>query len=803
MEVLRDHLAKLSDAIPSLSSANPLAPTRLARLSQDHIALLETTSESASLHILPLTTQQPSAAHAKFPSTSPIALPIDAHTLIPAHDMLAVIGTRSISIIDRPLSASPTLCSIAAPLFSARPALTVLQAAWAVHAPGFLLVLTSDATLRLFDVISSTPVDTERLRLRVVTNGAVPVSFAFGHGHGWFALSVYVLMADGTIFVVAPIAPIGTRIPHHVWKAMHAAAQARAPADDASSEQSQPTWAVRQSDMQLRFLNHVFERSPAGDMVAVREFKPAPLLFQGPLFVEHDDLNSVPKDDHNKFSSLALLNCGPGATPVLLRSTNDGQVSVLIALEKLEPQWFLSADPAISSSGDMPIEASEEYAACAAQVAPSLLCFEHVSFGLQPVTLVLLGGASHADVAFAVTSSAVYALRLSFISVMSNSDALERTPSSAVIQILSTSTAAQTAPPGNPPATRLVGLAPHYVRAQGPVAIALTADGRLHVSSPVRWVSHFDAAVPSAFLPSVSNAQKVWTAPRPSTGNRAFACMELGKEMSEILKTVQKLEERAGGRLTDGLLGRVSEISNFSSVLEELEGRVALYTGSSDGPGIADNLGELAMVLSTFGKTLTERAQTARTQCADVEHAVGTVSSSEMYLRRKLARVDEVNALLVERVHNLMALIESGRWEMSPAEVTRLGKLKERSRRLAFVRGRVMELSMAVKKLQARGSRSVESSPGRERVNESPGRKGFPGRLGSARKSPRNTNGLSWRMDEEPLARRRPLWSQQQKMTTLQTKDMQRIRVALEKHSADIAKAMELDTTLKKRLAVT
>lgn len=789
------------------------------------------------------------------------------------------------------------------------------------------MILTSDATLRLYDVATRDDISVERLRLRVVvTNGSAPVSFAFARSSpaSWASLAVYVITADGSIYVVAPIAPIGTRLPHAAWQRVRAdaerhrddatamaAAAAETDGDAAGGPSNIESWPRQQAEMQLRFLDHVFEPTAAGDMVAVREFKPAPLLFQGPLFIEHDDDDgnitrpaaatmgtngshqlSTDEELRQHSNSLTVLNCGADIPPVLLRTSQSGHISVLIAIEPLEPQWFLSSQHPTQAGGigadghvigietasdGAALEASEEYAACAAQVAPSLLCFERIALEDTPVSIMPLGSGTNADAVFVSTPYAVYSLRLSFVAIMSDVTALERSSCSVLSRILSTAPLQQQSGTGgggdgggttihngaiNSHANhrRIIGLVSHYARHVGPVAIALTADCMLHATAPLRWVSHIDAAT---FPTGHSPASRAL--PHTDSG-RVFACSDLGKEANDLLKVVADAERGAGGFVAQGTLGKAADVATSSRVLEELERRVTHYTGSMDSSnsgqgqvqgkgqpqqqqsGVSDCLGELSSVLSAWSNALMVRVQNLHSVCTgDVANAVAQIAVCEAKTQRQLAKVTEVGELLDERIRVLMQAIDASKVRLSPAEAACLQKLRDRSRRLAIMRGRIQELSIALQgsrqRLTAVGGVGAATRPGLNtttavdfansgQISNSPllsagirsagtavvsgspmGRPPIP--TGSAEKSsagrspfkhPSPARRLSFSRKEfgdgGPLAKKRAEWVESSTRAALSPADLQRIRVALEKHSEEITRAMHLESTLRKKLSV-
>lgn len=770
MDSLRASLDKISGSIPHFST--PSTQTRLAIVSQTHLAVLHPSPPSLNLH--PLTPSHAPSNH---------SIPEDANTLYSAKDMLAITGPRSLTVLHNPTR--PRLHPVAEALFRTRPSLKVLHAAWSPHAHAFLAVLTSDSCLRLFDVVTPRTSATERWRFPLATAGAAPVSFAFGRGSKWNSLSVYILCEDGAIYVCAPVAPIGTTLPTASWQTMRTSAVAvvqrhTGPESVNNIEHDQNTaWAVRQAAMQIRFLD-TFE--PNQDrMICVREFKPAPLLLQGPLHVEHDDV----VEDIN-YVDLTVLVCG-AAPSVLLRVSERGEVSVLVSLERVEPQWFLSAN--VDGVG------STEYAETARTVAPSVLAFEHLSFN-APISLIPLGGSPDADVLFAATKKGVFSIRLSFIAVITNADTLERTPHSTVSQMLTTSTAEGE---GN----MVCGLAPSYARNAGPIGIVLTSEGGLHTTPPLRWVADFDLSLPPRLLTS-PQSDAAWNVERPLRGSRAYACPDAGKDVSEFLHAVATLQGKHLSRVAPGTLGKVEGNEKLSSAISFLESSVDGFTGGSHGAGIVDCLSNLASVVTQWRDELQEHAISNTEELVDIENALQQVGSSECALKHKLMRVEELASLLAERMRTVVETIRSDSSQLSPAEAERWRRLKEKKRKMASLRQRVEELSAAVKantepRQEDRGG-SLFSTPNARHLTpvRSPG---FRSPSLTPRRSNRWSTSPMWKQDDL-LSRRRSERSPRGDVPPLSWKELEQIKVSLEAHSREISEAMELSSSLWKRLSV-
>lgn len=864
MDALRANLSKLSTALPELDNTPDFHSCPIALVGPNLLAVLAYPSK---LYLLSLHHVRRSPASAL---VATIALPADeTYTdLLPAEGMLAIHGPSSICILDcvspSALSNPSPLRTVAAPLFAERPDLRVRSVAWSPAAPGFLMTLTSDCCLRLYDVLTAGNVDVERWRLRVVTPAAPPIAFAFGRGPGWDALSVYVLGEEGKIHVAAPIAPIGTRLAKNVWNGMRAEVRtvieretverlpkkdntkavgkpdpfgqllgARTPqtarklldfsgegeeeangfAGDENDEDAgadyEESWALKQAHMQRRFLEHVFAPTADGDMVAVREFKPAPLLFQGPLYTEHEDLDdaSHPVDASNEssFVSLKLLRCGANRPPVLLRATRGGDVSVLIGMENVEAQWFITSDPHSTSSEEL-LETNEDYAECARTVAPSLLCFEHFRFDM-PVKLVPVGQKTDADALYAVTRYTVFSVRLSFISALADAATLESTPRSLVSQILSVWKPGLATDRPEEEHT-VLGLTPFFARGEGPVALVLCSNGTLHASDPLTWMNDFEKVCPGSLLGPELDSEITWGNSRPFTGRAAFAFPDSGKEMMALLHRIQTLQGTNGGRVTAGTLGVVGNVYSQSSVLEYLKKRVEVCTGGLDGPGIGDSCSSLNTVLGDWSVDLQTRSRRHIDEVDKLQTAMSDIERSGIILQGKCLRVEEGNIMLRERIRVLMKEIQQGSSHLSPVERERYTKLKEKKHRLASLRNRISELESASQARKApvwRDGEGVLSTP----------RQGFQSPYGtsitsnklqspsrSSTRSKRWSASPSWRSKGSPTIQRGAEFSPTSDQTDLTRGEVKAIKETLEKHSKDIGDAMDLSTKLWQRLSV-
>jgi len=131
-----------------------------------------------------------------------------------------------------PLESAP----LAAALFAARPGLRVLQVAWHPASPRHVALLTSDATLRLYDAASAAGAPEQSVELGPFRGGGgnnggparrggfglgppadggggparpTPAAFAFGRGGVWERFTLYVGDTAGGLWSLCPLAPWG------------------------------------------------------------------------------------------------------------------------------------------------------------------------------------------------------------------------------------------------------------------------------------------------------------------------------------------------------------------------------------------------------------------------------------------------------------------------------------------------------------------------------------------------------------------------------------------------------------------
>lgn len=849
MDRIRERLSEASEKLrlisPSVSKIAPglepatcercaaIAPGAIAILVDDsRIFVFNTASAGSGPHLLELDQKLPSGSNKLIPART-------------EHGIFAVCADRGAAVVECSRNSTTAVVKyVGSSIFRRRPGLKVLHAAWSPHADAFLALLTTDGNLRLFDVSSKKSAEIERFRLRVVTSGAGPVSFAFGRACGWDCLSVYVLAEDGAMYVASPVAPVGTKISMNTWKSLYASASAVLEKDNGHTSKSEEvddlsievtpkpnvssssfgpkrqldfsstarlsdhmsgpeikttspveSWTHMQADMQIQFLKTAFDATHSKDeMVVVREFKPAPLLFQGPFYIEHDDAldlmdeyTSTDDTDHaRKFLHLTLIQHGYDNPPVFLRSTSSGETSVLIALESVEAQWFLA-----NGSHESCIEASDEYANCAKTSAPNILCFEHLSFpGQLPVQIFPLIGKADCNVMFATVGAMVYSVRFPFISIINDHVSLQDCPPSSIAPLLDVRTIE------SDNEEHILGLAQSFERGIGPVAIVMDKDMGLSASPPLRWTVGVDHNLLSSVIERTPTAELSWNLERPFTGNRAYAC-QTGREVIEAMKDLRLLDERQGWNVSEGTLTTLSNAKSVTAVLSYLETRIAAYTGSELQSGVGDAVKSSAALIDDWVVEL-EKKSRANSRCTNVvqdEFHAGSISSN--MLKRKLDRAAEMNENLRDRIEVLREIVESG-VGLSAAERERQIRLKEKKRRIFTLRKRLAELEAAVKAIKKRGE---ETRSRRGLSTMTPGRIASTGSNGWSKGNPAwRSSGSPWRTSSSERAH--DDWRASDQPISLAHEDLKKIKDGLEIHGAEITNCQEAGKALWDKLSV-
>lgn len=521
------------------------------------------------------------------------------------------------------------------------------------------------------------------------------------------------------------------------------------------------------------FLDVVF--APAADgqeMVAVREFKPAPLLFQGPLYVEHEH---VVENNNTAYEGIRMIKCGDNIPGVLLHWNTNGQMSVLVGIEQVEAQWFVGSE--------------DDYTQSAQAVAPALLCFEHMRFD-EPIQVATIGSDTDADILWVSTSTEVYAVHLSFIAAMADPATLESMPKSTIREVLSVWGADRA------DHVRIAGMAPWYSKGEGAVAVVYTTDGTLELSSPLRWTTGLELMWPGKLLGDGLGAEGAWSIERPKTGSRAYACAEPGKETVKLLIGMRALVNEIGSRLGGGVLGKVRDLKEVGKVVDLMEKRLDIVIGGGSGniTGIADSFKSLVVALDDWCAELREKSSTDTEAMDRMGMLAHDLEKVQVDNQRKFSKVQKSNMELQQRLQGILKKIQMSSSELSEAEAERHRRLRERRRQLRTLANRILDVERSVH--MPRTSQYAPESLDSQRPLS---RKSPSSRSPFARSKVVSPN-PSWRGQVSPFGNRRDQGVQKLDLTR---QELQKIRKTLLQHSEDIGFATELSTKLWEQLATT
>lgn len=878
MEELRSRLNALSQILSgSLNGSSrhsfPAGCSRLVPISAKHLVALH---DDASLWLVRTASgelfgdKRRGQGARKLILTSPVAP--DSHTLAECRSLscVAVVASAAISVVTiDTAAASGSVVPVARDLFSRRPGLRVLHVAWHPHADSYLMVLTSDGCLRLYDVVTVSAAQRERIRLRVAISNDAPASFAFGRSDGWDSLAVYVLTEGGSIYVASPIAPSGTRISFASWSLMKRTAEqvlgdagekefcdgtpvsVRTPGSsrnrsrlatptrssgmmstarrdlnftaldrDEDSDEFEDTadefsaqedarqdmnssgsvhersddmgmaWSVRQAQLQLQFLRRAFQRTEAGDMLLMREFKPMPPLFQGPMHIDRDDQEESASMETPQYGQLTVLDCGAHIPMILLRCSLGGDVSVLIGMESVEGQWFASENSGIAAN-DGELASDEEYMRTALSVAPSLLCFEHIKVPVpELVQLHPVRGKTDSDVLFARTKAEVYSVRLAFLPMMRDEDTLRKCKPSVVSPILSI---APVGTSGNGQA--ILGLSPVFEQSVGPLAIALTSDFVLEATSPLRWMFDYDVRTlfrSPVFDEAVATHSLISSDLEYGGNDNAFepsvrilkSRSEVASEIADALEFVQSERNVNSWSVGRGSLGVVGKRDSMGNAIECMETRLAALTGTDEGQyGVGDYLKCIGHLVPRWINEIHRRAVSLERAMDTIDRLYHTKTTESSSLAIKLHRARDLNENLHARVSTIRRILRTKQSSLSPQEKERYLKLKEKKRRLAFLQRRVEEITSAVRA----AARDAQGNSATSTWSQSPQTANVIGRLSGSPFSRRRGSSLVHENSPvSPYAKSgKPVDSG---LTLL---DLQDIKESLSQHSSSIQRATE------------
>eukprot|EP00166_Cyanidium_caldarium_P004442 ctg_468.g244 len=291
----------------------------------------------------------------------------------------AVVDVSQLALHDDTLTATPLVLAVH-PVGHTVSLARLLQVHWHPWSDGHLAVLASDGVLQLFDVLESS---TAEQTLRVLLPGqdglsTPPSAVAFGaagradadaDGDGemvWARLTLYLLRdADGAVFVLCPVAPVGAVLSTRTVEGLWRTASASVTSADASLRQRWLRECVvsvsgcPDAFRVLRPLPHFPAPAlqTADEAQRLEDLAPALLLYErlllSPEGEEHLEKTAVDAEAAPTVS-VSRLAARRHRTVLLIRSRFGAHAVYVGWLDALKRQWEQQAPPE-SDAMDLPL----------------------------------------------------------------------------------------------------------------------------------------------------------------------------------------------------------------------------------------------------------------------------------------------------------------------------------------------------------------------------------------------------------------------------------------------------------------
>ena len=232
-------------------------------------------------------------------------------------------------------------------LFSSHPGLRILHMEIHPDSEIHVLVLTSDHTLRLYNLEEPNMAEqTFELRLQkfhfnledendddenTSWDESVPVSFAFGKGKGWNRVSILVLMSNGDLRVLCPVAPFGARYPGRWLLSLLG--------DEGKENVAEMT---RES---LLWMYKAFNVDDAGEIREQSVYSVVPHALESHVPKLSPALKVVSNARQHDIMSFRAVSCNVFPISSLLGiviASDVGMIRTGILSSKLEPEWSLN-----------------------------------------------------------------------------------------------------------------------------------------------------------------------------------------------------------------------------------------------------------------------------------------------------------------------------------------------------------------------------------------------------------------------------------------------------------------------------
>ncbi|KAF8009899.1 hypothetical protein BT93_J0775 [Corymbia citriodora subsp. variegata] len=235
-------------------------------------------------------------------------------------------------------------------------ALRVLRASWHPYSDNHLGVLSSDSVFRLFDLSANAMQPEQEFYLQPVEPGKskkaasiCTVDFYFGGDHLWDRFSVFVLFADGSVYILCPIVPFKSA---HKWQSI---LEIYGDAHTYGLKSTNPA-AARNSSMAISWLEATFpelaqQEAEGGNPATVKAHPyalfDASLSLQGPLHKashgREDDL--AVRGAECEGCAVSFLYNLVSKDSILVTAWSGGQLQVDALADEIQPVWNIGSPP--------------------------------------------------------------------------------------------------------------------------------------------------------------------------------------------------------------------------------------------------------------------------------------------------------------------------------------------------------------------------------------------------------------------------------------------------------------------------
>ena len=250
--------------------------------------------------------------------------------------------------------------------FDLHPGLQILDMMWHPDSEHHIGVLTSDSVIRIYNLnepaLPEQIFELKRGRIGLSIheddswNEPVPISFRFGQGEGWNRFSIFVLMSNGDLRTLCPIAPFGVQYSSRFLKRLigniprleerlkllsKENAETMNSRDEVEDDglddlrEEEGTWLSKAFNLDSQdFSRPVLYSAPHG--MGSR----APLL-SNPIQIRSNKTEKDTSDDAFPASGFLTWQIGASLTGVVLASSG-GTIRAGVITSQVEPQWTMN-----------------------------------------------------------------------------------------------------------------------------------------------------------------------------------------------------------------------------------------------------------------------------------------------------------------------------------------------------------------------------------------------------------------------------------------------------------------------------